>query len=147
MKTIAIAAIATLAAAQEPTAGVKDASNVWSEDDLATWAAANFDGKEWDAFDFELMSEEARHEMAMGFIGKLVEAWTGSIGGLPSVCEPGLICRQKHFQDLLDMLAAEWSATLNAIDVQFQAGKNYANGIAETALKAAYDCEDGCYCE
>lgn len=147
MKTFAIAALAAVAAAQEPTAGFKDASNVWSEEDIRQYAMANFNGNEWTSLEGQLLNDEDRLEFAKNMVSKLVDAWTASLSNLPSVCAPGLTCREEKFLALLETLTEEWSKTLRSIDTQFTGGVNNANKVAEAAFREAYDCEDGCYCE
>ena len=133
MKSFAFAAIAAAAAAQDqPTAGVYDAAtNVWTVEEIGQYAHDNFNGNDWTSFQGQILDDETRIAFAQNMISNLVEAWRASLSQLPSVCTPGLACRDEKFNDLMEKLTSLWSQTLKNIDTQFTGGVNFADKTRE----------------
>lgn len=107
----------------------------------------HFQGADWSSFEGHILADDDRQALAKKHVQALVDAWTASLTQLPSVCQPGIDCREEKFEQLLEMLTHMWGDALKSINTEIESGVSFSDRTAEAAFREAYDCKDGCYCE
>lgn len=121
---------------------------VYTEDEIKAWTMKHFDGKEWDSLKKnQLVSDDVRQAYVEGVVKQLVNQWSTSISGWPAVCQPGIDCRTKKFNNLMLELVKDWDSALINIDRIIGTKVAATKKILEKSWEAAYNCDDGCECE
>ena len=125
-----------------------DLTNVWSSEEINNFVIAEFGGKEWTAIqDNNLVSEATRQMYATSIVTKFVSDWSGSVGGLPAVCEAGEACRASHFKDAMAEITEDWSSTLDQINLLINGAVKNVKKTLTIGYEDAYACMPGCTCD